>query len=83
MHWLGSYCVGESLLLAVAVKETPALKEHMLLVEFQFSLSPFPTLIFITEASAHIYVTLFSLISFTFLIKSLMISLYYKFGMLY
>ena len=37
MHWLGTYCVGKSVSLAVAVKETPIPKEPMLLVEFQFS----------------------------------------------
>lgn len=37
MHWLGTYCVGKSVYLAVAVKETPIPKEPMLLVEFQFS----------------------------------------------
>lgn len=47
----------------------------MLLVEFQFSLLHAPIIIFIIETSTHIYFTLFSLISFMFLIKSLMISL--------
>ena len=42
MHWLDTYYVGKSMILAVAVKETPVTKKVRLLVKFQFSFFPSP-----------------------------------------